>query len=605
MISIKESLASNLWRTIHRVTWIGAGLLVFNSLWLRADPAFTLIDTDGNGQQTVLISGASSFDPDGVILDYTWRINNVLVGSGYGPKVQDLSYDFSLGTTTVLLTIRDDAGVSVSTTARVILLPASSSVTIPSPSTSTVPSPAPGIDVLAGHTFTRTTALKKFSFDAPPFQNFSAIAYDDVTQTFFVTESSAAIFEIDANGGLKRTIDVSGMGRAGIPADPEGITWMHGQTFALALHDAKEIAIVDIGNSVTSLSRSQAVIYDVSSGPGKPKGICYLPREDAFYWVAKNAPMAVIKAHISGGQMQTIWTKTVDALPVVDLADVAYFPKLSPYLFLISESSRSIMEVDLTGNSPVVKSSLSLANDDIPQAGGLTFGPDGKMYVVGKHNPGTQIDFSVFTPSPAVGNQPPWVYATVPTEVFGNGTNEALARVDASASFDPEGDPINRYRWTLDNSSTIYDGPNALTTLVLTANGNHVLNLDVFSKDSSGLTQSKRASFNISISLDQSPTGDVPQVNSGLSINYIHPGSGSRHAEFAFNLNSSGSADIHIFDSLGRKIRDISSDSVPAGSYHLNWDLNDDDGHAVASGVYFALIKTPGQTQREKVVVVR
>src|SRR5260370_1120185 len=90
-----------------------AGLFCFAPLILHADPIFYVTDSDGNGKQTVTISGANSFDPDGAIIDYTWKINNAVVGSGYGPTVGNLSYDFSLGTTTVLLTIRDDAQVSV------------------------------------------------------------------------------------------------------------------------------------------------------------------------------------------------------------------------------------------------------------------------------------------------------------------------------------------------------------------------------------------------------------------------------------------------------------------------------------------------------------
>lgn len=472
--------------------WLGVSLFVAAPLWLHADPVFTAIDSDGNGKQTVSISGASSFDPDGAIIDYTWKINNVVVGSGYGPKVQNLSYDFALGTTTVLLTIRDDAQVSVSTTARVIVLPQSSN--LPPVANATVPSnvaanlsgvaqvnvdasasndpngdpinrykwtegtntyydgPAavqtlsvsglgahtltltvfstdannttqsgsknfsmtitPMSETLAGHSFSRTFSLKTFSFD-PPYQSFAGITFDPLTQTFFVTDNKLdKLFELQADGTLIRTVDIGGLKNVAVATttDAEGIAWMHGQTFALALHDGKEIAVVTLAAGATTLTRSQATFYDVSSGPGKPKGLAYAGWEDAFYWVAKDTPKAVVKAHINPttNQWETIWTKNVDSLPAANLSDVACFPRLSKNLFLISESSQTIMEVDMTGATPLLKSSMSLAGWPIPQAGGMTFGSDGKMFVVGKHVTGqSQDDFNVFSPTPDLLNQPP------------------------------------------------------------------------------------------------------------------------------------------------------------------------------------------------------
>jgi uncharacterized protein YjiK len=264
---------------------------------------------------------------------------------------------------------------------------------------------------MAGRSFTRTFSLKTFSFD-PPNGSFAAITFDPLTQTYFMTDNNSdTLFEIQSNGSLIRSIDISGLKRTGIATtDAEGIAWMHGQTFALALHDGKEIAVVTIPAGATPLTRAQATIYDVSSGPGKPKGIAYAGWEDAFYWVAKDTPKAVVKAHINStsGQWETIWTKTADNLPVSNLADVACFPRLSKNLFLISESSQTIMEVDVTGATPVLVSSISTAAWPIPQAGGLTFGNGGVMYVVGKHVAGvSQDDFNVFTPLVAIPNLPP------------------------------------------------------------------------------------------------------------------------------------------------------------------------------------------------------
>jgi uncharacterized protein YjiK len=261
---------------------------------------------------------------------------------------------------------------------------------------------------LAGRTYNLSQG-SDFTFD-PPNQDFSGITFNALTQTYFMTDNkSAKIFELHQNGTLIRTIDITGLA-VSTTADAEGIAWMHGTTYALALHDPKEIAIVNILSTTTALTGSQSTFYDVSSGPGKPKGIAYAGWEDALYWVAKNAPMAVVKTQINKvtGQLDTLWTKNVDNLPVIDLADVAAFPRLSPNLILISESSKTVMEVDLTGSTAVLKSTFSTAAWQIPKAGGLLFNQLGDMVIVGKHASGvSQTDFNVFSPTSPIKNLAP------------------------------------------------------------------------------------------------------------------------------------------------------------------------------------------------------
>lgn len=265
-------------------------------------------------------------------------------------------------------------------------------------------------ETLAGRTFNHTIG-QDFSFD-PPYGDFAGITFNPLTQTWFMTDNVLdSLFEIQANGTLVRTINISGLKRTGIAkTDAEGIAWMYGQTFALALHDGKEIAVTTITPATTSIARAAATIYDISSGPGKPKGLTYVGSEDAFYWVTKDLPKAVIKARINTttGKLDTLWTKNVDNLPALNLADVAVFPRISPNLLIISESSKTVIEADLTGPTAIFKSALSLLAWPIPKAGGITFGADGKIYLVGKHVASTpEDDFTVFTPALPVANQSP------------------------------------------------------------------------------------------------------------------------------------------------------------------------------------------------------
>ncbi|MFN0118814.1 MAG: SdiA-regulated domain-containing protein [Elusimicrobiota bacterium] len=467
------------------------GLLIMMTTRVFAGDPIYVYDSNNNGSEVVTLSGAQSGDPDGAIIDYQWKVNNVTVSSGYGPKIPNLQFTFNLGTTGVSLVVRDDVQVSSTDVANVIVLPPSSnsppvanaivpsvvmanavnvaSVTVnasastdadgdlitryrwtegattyydgASPTATLVVSGLglhnirltvystdnlnitqagfrdfsvtldPLSVMLAGRTFNRTVG-KDFNFGNPAFGNYAGITFNPLSQTYYVTENNQdKVFEIQQDATLIRIIDIGGLKAAGIPtADAEGIAWMSGTKYAIALHDGKEMAIVNIVSTTTALSRPEATIYDISSGPGKPKGLAYAGWENAFYWVAKDTPKAVIKSQINPitGALETLWSKLVDNLPVSDLSDVATFPRISSSLILVSESSRTVMEADLTGPTAVLKSSFSLSGWNIPQASGLTFNQDGNLIIVGKSVANTpEDDFNVFVGTAPIANKKP------------------------------------------------------------------------------------------------------------------------------------------------------------------------------------------------------
>ncbi len=51
---------------------------------------------------------------------------------------------------------------------------------------------------------------------------------------------------------------------------------------------------------------------------------------------------------------------------------------------------------------------------------------------------------------------------------------------------------------------------------------------------------------------------------------------------------------LHVVDSSGRRVRALIDGPRKAGSYRLRWDGTDDAGRPVPSGVYFAVLRSPG-----------
>lgn len=71
----------------------------------------TVIDSDGDGVETVTLDGSAASDPDGIIASYEWREGTTLLGQGVTVNVP-----FGVGVHTVTLTVIDDAGGSANDT---------------------------------------------------------------------------------------------------------------------------------------------------------------------------------------------------------------------------------------------------------------------------------------------------------------------------------------------------------------------------------------------------------------------------------------------------------------------------------------------------------
>ncbi len=452
---------------------------------VAGDPIF-VYDSNGNGSEFVTLVGSRSFDLDGAIVSYAWRVNTTTVATGFGPVVQNLTHNFLLGRSTVTLTVFDDVLVSSADTSLVTVLPQSSN--LPPVADATVPgtvsanslnvatvtvdaslSSDPNGDpiyrylwtegsttlsdsgspmatftlsglglhtvrlevfsrdglnitqsgfknfsvtvveasgVLAGFTFRRVIG-EDFPF-TPTYDEVAGIAYNALTQTYAVTDNQQdKLLIVSSTGGATQIVDISGLKAAGeLTADAEGITWMYGSTWAVVMEGGEELAVIQITPATTALTRANARIYDLA---GDPKGVAYHPTENAIYYVSQNSPMRVAKMVFdAAGNATTVFNKDLTGLPASELSDIAIFPRLSQHPFLISGSSRTIMEVNIAGVAPVVLSQFTLAHWNIPDGSGLVFSADGRMHVTSKSAANTPEDTrNVFAPDTAIPNQRP------------------------------------------------------------------------------------------------------------------------------------------------------------------------------------------------------
>ena len=72
-----------------------------------------------------------------------------------------------------------------------------------------------------------------------------------------------------------------------------------------------------------------------------------------------------------------------------------------------------------------------------------------------------------------------------------------------------------------------------------------------------------------------------------------------------FGLAHAGPAKLAVHDVTGRLVRSLSNGSLGAGNYSLDWDLRDEAGVPVATGIYFVRLDAGGEARLGKVSVVR
>ena len=88
-----------------------------------------------------------------------------------------------------------------------------------------------------------------------------------------------------------------------------------------------------------------------------------------------------------------------------------------------------------------------------------------------------------------------------------------------------------------------------------------------------------------------------------LSGNYPNPFNPSTH--IAFTLPSAGSAQLSVYDITGRKVRDLLTSTMTAGTHEMVWDGRDESGAAVSSGTYIARLKMGNVTASHRMTLMK
>lgn len=95
------------------------------------------------------------------------------------------------------------------------------------------------------------------------------------------------------------------------------------------------------------------------------------------------------------------------------------------------------------------------------------------------------------------------------------------------------------------------------------------------------------------------PAGSLDVLHSGAPNPFVE------RTSIRFRLSQPGPASLGVHDVAGRRLRELVSGALPAGTHEAAWDGRDDRGARVPAGTYFVRLETAGQLRTVRTVLVR
>ena len=358
-------------------------------------------------------------------------------------------------------------------------------------------------------------------------QEASGVTYNWDTDTLFIVgDGSTSIVQVSKTGVLINTMTLAqGASPQGTEFyDTEGITYIgNGQFVMSEERDRQLVKFTYVAGGTLTRSNTQTVKLGTFVNNTGTEGLSYDPITNGFIVLKEITPMGIFQTGVdfTAGTATNGSATTVDSinlfdpslLPVTDVADVfalSNIPALStnvlyPNLLVLSQESAKIVNVNRSG---VISSTLNIASDlgnplDLPnqQHEGLTMDRDYKLYVVSE-NGGGGIDYPQL-----------WVYAlstasnTAPTAITLNNVTNSILENSNTTSAVRVADIVVTDDGLGTNNLTI-SGPDASVF--------QIIGSSLFIRSGTILDYESRASYNITISVDDTTIGATPDA----TVNY-------------------------------------------------------------------------------------
>ncbi len=98
-------------------------------------------------------------------------------------------------------------------------------------------------------------------------------------------------------------------------------------------------------------------------------------------------------------------------------------------------------------------------------------------------------------------------------------------------------------------------------------------------------------------------TAETEATISGLAPNVPNPFNSA--TLITYHLSSPGPVQLVIYNVLGQPVRTLVNESQAAGSYQIRWDILDQRGGSLSTGIYIARLSYPGGVQTQRLLYLK
>jgi hypothetical protein len=103
---------------------------------------------------------------------------------------------------------------------------------------------------------------------------------------------------------------------------------------------------------------------------------------------------------------------------------------------------------------------------------------------------------------------------------------------------------------------------------------------------------------------EQSSSNDEKNVISTSIHTLMFPNPATNVTTILFSLSKSQHVSIRAFDMMGTLIKTLAEGKIEAGVHQLTWDLRDEKGRYVNTGIYFLKINSGNSMETKKLCVL-
>ena len=121
--------------------------------------------------------------------------------------------------------------------------------------------------------------------------------------------------------------------------------------------------------------------------------------------------------------------------------------------------------------------------------------------------------------------------------------------------------------------------------------------------DYNGVKAMALASFQTTSTAVGVPDDGTTRASTQVRFLSAYPNPASGRTLFDFELPSSGTTRVSVYDLAGRRVRVLANEPLAAGRHELAWDTNDSHGRPVAAGIYLARVEFGAFHAQKKILV--